>query len=398
MTKIKNKSLIVTIVIILLSMIMVTPTKANDYTDHFSGEGVPIYYSNIAYTWGGWTYETVTEELIGYNEKTDSAIYRYRYYLVQWGPSGSKTRQTAPVQVFMDGQYKGVFDITYLGYFSNRCQFGGQVDIEGKVGSIHHITIKDDPNYSGNWTTVNWEGDRPFVLPSYTVNFKDWDNSLIKKEVVKKYKDATPPPNPLRPGYAFTGWKGDYKRVTSNRDIIAQYKVNLSPSISAEDRWFYDNEIVDKSRLMEKVSATDPEEGDLTNQVIISSNNVKSGVIGDYNVTYQVTDSYQASASKTVSIHIIGSDAEKPTVKRVRAISKKYLYTLHEKSIWRTNAEYNSLLVETLNKEPNDENAEQIWVLTPEDRKKINKQTDDLGFGVDAYNQFLTDFSYCRKK
>ncbi|NLB62057.1 MAG: hypothetical protein GX802_06560 [Clostridiales bacterium] len=60
---------------------------------------------------------------------------------------------------------------------------------------------------------------------SHIVKFLDFDGTLITKVIVEHGKDATPPENPQRVGYAFTGWNGDYKNVTEDRDITATYRV-----------------------------------------------------------------------------------------------------------------------------------------------------------------------------
>lgn len=57
----------------------------------------------------------------------------------------------------------------------------------------------------------------------YTVRFLDWDDSLLKKQSVEKGKDATPPDDPVREGYEFTGWSADYTNIQSDMNIYAQY-------------------------------------------------------------------------------------------------------------------------------------------------------------------------------
>ena len=62
----------------------------------------------------------------------------------------------------------------------------------------------------------------------YTVTFKDWDGSVLKTQTVASGGSATPPSNPTRDGYRFTGWSGNYTNVTADVDIIAQYTKNSS--------------------------------------------------------------------------------------------------------------------------------------------------------------------------
>ena len=66
---------------------------------------------------------------------------------------------------------------------------------------------------------------------TYTVRFLDWDNSEIDIQIVEEGGSATPPPNPTRDGYTFSGWSGNYINVTADVDIIAQYTKNTVKNI-----------------------------------------------------------------------------------------------------------------------------------------------------------------------
>jgi uncharacterized repeat protein (TIGR02543 family) len=65
--------------------------------------------------------------------------------------------------------------------------------------------------------TANW-GQR------FTVQFVNWDGTLLKSESVLSGGDARPPANPTSEGYVFTGWDGDFTNVTRDLRITALYK------------------------------------------------------------------------------------------------------------------------------------------------------------------------------
>ena len=57
----------------------------------------------------------------------------------------------------------------------------------------------------------------------HTVIFMDYNGVAIKKEEVRDGESATPPEDPFREGYLFTGWQGEYSNVTKNVTIMAKY-------------------------------------------------------------------------------------------------------------------------------------------------------------------------------
>jgi len=64
------------------------------------------------------------------------------------------------------------------------------------------------------------------VVNSYDVTFKDYDNATLKTQSVEYGSNATPPSNPTRTGYTFTGWSGIYTNITGTTTITAVYDAN----------------------------------------------------------------------------------------------------------------------------------------------------------------------------
>jgi hypothetical protein len=67
-------------------------------------------------------------------------------------------------------------------------------------------------------------------------------------------------------------------------------------------------------------TASDPEDGDLTSSIVITSN-VNVNVVGSYTVTYQVTDSGGASASVTRTVTVAAYYNNPPTIALVGSSS-----------------------------------------------------------------------------
>ena len=67
-----------------------------------------------------------------------------------------------------------------------------------------------------------------YSIKTFTVRFLDWNNDVLDTQTVDYGGSATPPNNPTRDGYTFTGWSGNYTNVTADVDIKAQYTKNSS--------------------------------------------------------------------------------------------------------------------------------------------------------------------------
>lgn len=61
----------------------------------------------------------------------------------------------------------------------------------------------------------------------FTVKFLDYNGAVLKNQEVLEGESATPPDDPSRIGYAFTGWDRSYENITSNIDIHATYSSNI---------------------------------------------------------------------------------------------------------------------------------------------------------------------------
>ena len=66
-----------------------------------------------------------------------------------------------------------------------------------------------------------WLNEKP---TQYTVQFRDYDNTVLKTEKVACGSDATPPTPPTHTGMTFTGWDKPYTDIRANQVIRARYK------------------------------------------------------------------------------------------------------------------------------------------------------------------------------
>lgn len=90
---------------------------------------------------------------------------------------------------------------------------------------------------------------------SYTVTFKDYDGRVLKTETVVSGKNATPPANPSRADYNFTGWSGNYTNVTANVTVTATYAQKGSYVVTFVD---YNGLTIGTATVKEGGTATAP--------------------------------------------------------------------------------------------------------------------------------------------
>ncbi|MBC1920317.1 DUF5011 domain-containing protein [Listeria booriae] len=84
--------------------------------------------------------------------------------------------------------------------------------------------------------------------------------------------------------------------------------VNQPPSIMAEDRTIH---VGDSFDALAGVTATDEEDGDLTAKITVLYSNVNTAVEGTYTVTYEVEDSQNGKATKSITVNVVN---EAPTL------------------------------------------------------------------------------------
>lgn len=87
--------------------------------------------------------------------------------------------------------------------------------------------------------------------------------------------------------------------------------LNEVPVINAEDKTLT---VGDKFDPMDGVTATDKEDGDLTDQIEIAKNTVDTSKAGLYSVTYKVTDKGGASVEKSINVVVKEKTAPPTTV------------------------------------------------------------------------------------
>lgn len=142
-----------------------------------------------------------------------------------------------------------VYTVTFADY-------NGVILKTEKVEYLGSATAPSNPTRTG-YTFAKWDKDFSsitsnitvtaiYTINTYTVTFVDWDETVLKEEVVEYLRSATAPSNPYRDGYIFIGWDKNYSNITSNLRITAQYKEVIIKNIT---RLFIGDKMVGRTYL-----------------------------------------------------------------------------------------------------------------------------------------------------
>ncbi len=110
----------------------------------------------------------------------------------------------------------------------------GQVLKTETVAYTESATAPDAParegydfsHWSHDYTNVssNLEVTAVYTPKEYTVQFVDWDDTVLSVQTIKYGEGATPPMAPVKEGYTFVGWDNtNYSYVTQDMIIKAMY-------------------------------------------------------------------------------------------------------------------------------------------------------------------------------
>lgn len=215
-----------------------------------------------------------------------------------------------------DGKYIAV----KTGTLDGQCMFYDMLNNNFRVLGISHFTYKIVP--------------KPKI---YTVTFVNEANQNYAKVQVKENKSINDksvlnqvmPANPSKAGYTFRGWSTDKTGkdktkefsagtpVTGDITVYAMYTpapavLNAAPSLIVRDKTITEGDPLDLRSLI--VSASDAEDGDLKDKVVITDQDGYSNTKpGSYKIVFQVTDKGNARVSKTATVTVNKKPAPVPT-------------------------------------------------------------------------------------
>ena len=191
----------------------------------------------------------------------------------------------------------GIYDVTYK--------------VTDTQGASYTTTIKVTVNPKAadlNACPVIQATDKTLTVgdefdPLADVTAKDEEDGDItdKIEILENEVDTTKP-GKYEVTYKVTDSGGASHVKTIKVTVNPKMEpINAAPIIKAEDKTLTVGDTFD---LMADVTATDAEDGDLTDKIEILNNEVDTTKPGKYEVTYKVTDSKGASYTKTITVTV----------------------------------------------------------------------------------------------
>jgi 6-phosphogluconolactonase (cycloisomerase 2 family) len=89
--------------------------------------------------------------------------------------------------------------------------------------TISFVVSDGDNSSAASSIVVTVTAEQPSL---FTVNFVDWDNTVLNTQQVGAGSAAVAPTSPARTGYTFTGWSVPFDNISSALTVQAQYSLN----------------------------------------------------------------------------------------------------------------------------------------------------------------------------
>ncbi len=237
---------------------------------------------------------------------TNAGVFFPRYpYQIHWNYLGADVQvgDTDVYAVFVDlanGDHvffislrqPSLADVKAMSYVYCYTSYWGTIDLSNAT-NVDAIKVARIEN---NDITQVYQYERP----EWVVEFRDWDGTVIDRQIVLDGEAATAPNDPSRgSGYTFTGWDSTYGRILADTVITAQYEADKTVVFVDWDGTTLKTEVVAYGQ-----SATAPNDPTRANYTFSGWSQSFDSITADCTITaqYNITD--------PVTITFIASDVQ----------------------------------------------------------------------------------------
>ncbi|MBC1575619.1 DUF5011 domain-containing protein [Listeria booriae] len=190
------------------------------------------------------------------------------------------------------------------------------VNQEGTYHVTYSVTDSDDNTTTKTITVTVTSNDAPVITaadktvkkgasfdPMAGVSASDTEDGNVTDKVTVTANDVdTSAVGTYHVTYSVTDSDGN----TTTKTITVTVTSNDAPVITASDKTLKKGASFDP---MVGVSASDVEDGNVTDKVTVTANDVDTSAVGTYHVTYSVTDSDGNTTTKTITVTVTSNDA-----------------------------------------------------------------------------------------
>lgn len=163
---------------------------------------------------------------------TKASTVESTYTFEKWVTAKDGTTEASFTNITEDKSVYAKYSTNVRTYIVTFCDYDGTVLSQIDVAYGNAATAPEKPEREGyrfdDWdkTFSNITGEltvKATYIQQFTVEFLDYDNSVIDIQLVDYNGNAVAPQNPTRNNYRFTGWNTGFANVVSNLTVKAEY-------------------------------------------------------------------------------------------------------------------------------------------------------------------------------
>lgn len=179
------------------------------------------------------------------------------------------------------------------------------------------------------------------------VKFIDWDGTVLSSAEVEEGTAATPPADPTRKGYTFIGWDKDFSNITEDLIVTAQYKINRykvdfkdwNEAILKSDSVNWNTAAVaptNPSRLGYTFTGWDKEFSNITTDLVVTAQ-YEYGVRTDFTINFNTKDGDEILSNSVVIKVPIAPEIDNFTFLRWEVVGGALTDTIEIQAVYQAN-------------------------------------------------------------